>query len=254
MRCGPWDSRFLNQSNFLSACDAGAPVTAQPDPLAVQLSQLARDLEQQDTPQQTLDNIVRAAVALIPGAEQGSISVVRRRQEVHSEAASGELPRLVDSLQHELGQGPCLDAVFEQQTVHVPDMHTEQRWPRFSSRAFDAGTGSMLAFQLYVDGDSLGALNLYSTSARSFDEESEHIGLLFASHAAVAYAAAVKQSGLVRAVETRQRIGQAQGILMERHKLTEDQAFACIVAASQRTNVKLRDVADQLVETGELPN
>lgn len=83
-------------------------------------------------------------------------------------------------------------------------------------------------------------------------DESEHVGLLFTSHAAIAYAAARKHSGLSRSVETRQLIGQAQGILMERHKLTGEQAFALLIRASQHTNVKLREVAEQLLRSGAL--
>jgi hypothetical protein len=112
----------------------------------------------------------------------------------------------------------------------------------------------MLSFQLYVEGDNLGALNLYSRTPVAFDDESEHVGLLFASHAAIAYDAVRQQTGLARSVATRQLIGQAQGILMERHKITADQAFGLLVRASQHRNTKLRDVADALVHSGELPH
>lgn len=111
----------------------------------------------------------------------------------------------------------------------------------------------MLAFQLYVDGDNLGALNLYARSAGAFDDESEHVGQLFAAHAALAYEGARKQAGLARSVASRQVIGQAQGILMERHKVTADQAFAMLVRVSQYSNTKLRDIAEQLIRSGVLP-
>ena len=223
------------------------------DALAVQFSELARALQQQDDPHSTLVEVVRAAVALIPGATDGSISVVLGRKRVMSEAASGELPRVVDKLQESTGQGPCLDAAYQHETVRVPDMASEQRWPGFAAPALEAGAASMLSVQLYVEGDNLGALNLYARAANAFDEESEHIGLLFASHAAIAYDAARRQSLLSRSVATRQLIGQAQGILMERHKITDDRAFALLVRASQDTNTKLRDIAEQLVRSGALP-
>lgn len=86
----------------------------------------------------------------------------------------------------------------------------------------------------------------------AFDDESEHVGLLFAAHAAIAYAGVRKQSQLQRAIATRELIGQACGILMERYKLSADRAFAVLVRTSQDGNVKLRDVADQLIHTGEL--
>lgn len=231
--------------------DAGT--TAGDDDLAMQLSEVARGLQKQDDPDETLVSIVRAAIDLIPGAEEGSISAVMGRRQVLSHAASSDLPKIVDGIQDDVGQGPCLDAVFEQQTVRVPDMASEQRWPKFAQRAAEQGAASMLAFQLYVEGDNLGALNIYARTPGAFDDESEHVGMLFASHAAIAYAAVRKQSQLLRAVGTRELIGQAQGILMERHRITPDAAFGRLVRVSQDLNRKLRDVADHLVSTGELP-
>ena len=219
----------------------------------MRLGDLARALQRRHDPHGTLEAIVGSAVALIPGAEEGSISVVLGRRQVRAAAPSGQLAARVDQLQDETGQGPCLDAAYEHETVRVPDMATEQRWPDFSQRALEAGAASMLCFRLYVDDDDLGALNLYARSPYAFDDESEHVGLLFASHAAIAYSAAQEQAGLTRSVATRQLIGQAQGILMERYKVTSDQAFALLVQASQHENVKLRDIADRLTRSGVLP-
>lgn len=231
---------------------ASASGSAGPDELAVQFSRLARGLQQQGDPRSTLVEIVRAAVQLIPGSEQGSISTVVGRRHLESQVPSGELARTLDELQQRTGQGPCLDAVYQKETVLVPDLAAETRWPQFTELACLAGAGSLLAFQLYVDGDDLGALNLYAGSAGAFDEESEHIGLVFASHAALAYEATQTQAGLRRSVATRQFIGQAQGILMERHKVTADQAFGMLVQVSQRSNTKLREVAEQLIHSGVL--
>jgi transcriptional regulator with GAF, ATPase, and Fis domain len=226
--------------------------TAGRDALAIQLSELARALQQEQHSEQTLERVVQAAVQLIPGAEEGSISVVTDRTNVGSQAPSSELPRHVDALQAETGQGPCLDAAFTDRTVRVADMRTEQRWPEFARRAYDAGAGSMLSFQLYVEGDNLGALNLYARQPGAFDDESEHVGLLFAAHAAIAYAAVHNQDNLHHAMDTRDLIGQAKGILMERFKLTSEQAFELLVQASQTTHRKLREVADELAHSGQL--
>ena len=220
--------------------------------LAGRLSDLARMLEQQDDVEQTLNAIVHGAVGTVPGAEQASISVVQRRREVHTRASTSELPRAVDRAQYETGQGPCLDTLFEQATVRLPDMAVESRWPEFTKRATDIGVGSMLSVQLFVEGDDLGALNLVSKDTDAFSEESEQIALLFASHAAVAMSGALHQEQLQRAVHTRQLIGQAQGILMERHKITDDRAFALLARASQDTNRKLVDLAAELVRTGNI--
>jgi transcriptional regulator with GAF, ATPase, and Fis domain len=223
------------------------------DALALQLGELARALQAEEDTDQTLARVVQGAIELVPGAEEGSISVVRARRHVDSQAASSELPEAVDALQAETGEGPCLDAVYEQRTVRVPDMAADQRWPRFTARAAEAGAAAMLSFQLYVDGDNLGALNLYSRTAGAFDDESEHVGLLFATHAAVAFAGVRTTDELRASMATRDLIGMAKGILMERHKVTGDRAFALLARVSQDTNRKLRDVADDLVHSGRLP-
>ena len=220
--------------------------------LAQQLSSLARRLEAEDDPALMLDEVVRGAVALIPGVEEGSISVVVGRKEVTSRHQSGELPEKVDAVQMAVGEGPCLDAAYEHHTVLVEDMATEDRWPRFSPRALELGAASMLSFQLYVEGDNLGALNLYSRRPHSFDDDSQQIGLLFASHAAIAFANAEKVRHLTVAVDRRDLVGQAKGILMERFKITADQAFTLLTRASQQSNRKLYDVAEELTETGHL--
>ena len=195
---------------------------------------------------------MRAAVELVPGCTDGSISVVLGRKTVSSQAASSELPAVVDAIQMSTGQGPCLDAAYLHETVRVVDMATETRWPLFAARALEAGAAGMLACQLYVEGDNLGALNLFSRTAGGLDEESEHVALMFAAHAAVAYAASQEREGSARAVATRQLIGRAEGILMERHKVTSEQAFAMLVRVSQHRNTKLRDIAERLVISGRL--
>ena len=228
-------------------------VTALEDPLATRLAAFARDLQQQDEPAEVLATIVAGALRLVPGAQEGSVSLVVARRKVHSQAASSDLPREVDALMERVGQGPCLDAVWQQRTVSVPDLATESRWPEFSAGAARLGVGSMLSFQLYVEGDNLGALNLHARSRGAFDEDSIAVGELFASHAAVAYAATQREAALERALSSRQVVGQAQGILMERGRMTAEQAFAQLTRASQDRNVKLAEVARRLVETGELP-
>jgi transcriptional regulator with GAF, ATPase, and Fis domain len=221
--------------------------------LAERLSELARTLEAEDDTDAMLDDLVAGAVAQIPGVDEGSISVVLHRRDITSQSPSSDLPARVDALQAETGEGPCLDAVFQQRVVRVPDMGQEKRWPRFARRASEAGAASMLSFQLWVEGDNLGALNLYGRRPNAFDEESEQIGLLFVSHAAVAMAGAQKQDQLTESVATRDLIGQAKGILMERYHIDAQRAFAVLVRVSQDSNRKLRDIATELAATGQMP-
>jgi GAF domain-containing protein len=190
---------------------------------------------------------VAAAVGTVPGTDEASISAIVARREVQTRAASGDLARAVDQAQYDTGEGPCLDTLYEQRTLRVGDLRREQRWPRFTERVTRLGVRSMLTLRLYVRGDELGSLNLFARRTDAFDDESEYIGLLFAAHAAVATAAAREQQELREAVATRDLIGQAKGVLMERYGIDDDRAFTVLVRFSQTANRKLRDVAREVV-------
>jgi GAF domain-containing protein len=112
---------------------------------------------------------------------------------------------------------------------------------------------SLLSFQLLVGHDSIGALNIYSDRAGGFDSRDEETGLLLASQAAIAIRASREVTGLRIAMDTRDVIGQAKGILMERYKIDRRRAFDLLVRTSGDTNRKLRDIAEHLATTGELP-
>jgi GAF domain-containing protein len=227
--------------------------TADLNQLAEDFGGLARSLEEHDDPDVMLAEIIAAAVAMVPGVDEGSVSVVTGRRNIGSQAPTGDLPAQVDALQEETQQGPCLDSAYEQLTVRVDDMASETRWPEFARRASEAGAGSMLSLQLYVEGDNLGALNLYSRRPNAFDDESEQVGLLFASHAAVAFAGVRKEAQLAQAVASRDLIGQAKGILMERYKISPERAFLVLTRISQGSNRKLHDIATELVRHGTVP-
>jgi hypothetical protein len=220
--------------------------------LSARFGDVARLLQAEADLEAMLDEMVAAAIRLIPGAQEASISLVRAHRHVTSEHASSELARTVDEVQAEVAQGPGLDTIYEQRTVRVPDMRTEQRWPTYARRAHELGVGSMLSFQLFVAGDNLGALNLFSRDTDAFTEESAQVGLVFASHAAVAYAGARKLGHLALAVDARDLIGQAKGILSERYTISGDQAFVVLLRLSQTGHRKLNDLARELVTTGRL--
>ena len=222
--------------------------------LGEMMSRAARALqEEHGDVEGTLDAITTLAVATVPNAEDCSISYVFARKRVEPRAATSELPGKVDALQGEIGQGPCLEAVWEQEVVRVDDVRADERWPQFAAKASDLGVGSMMCFKLFVEGDQLGALNLYSRTPGAFDDECEEIARMLAAHASVALAGAQHESNLRKGMDNRDLIGQAKGILMERHKLTADQAFGVLARTSQELNRKLADVARELSETGAVP-
>ncbi|WP_205843960.1 GAF and ANTAR domain-containing protein [Nakamurella deserti] len=226
----------------------------QPDHnLARQLSDMARSLQQAPGLDRTLDAIVHAAVVNIPGATYAGISRIDRRRRITTPAATDPTVRRIDEVQYRTGEGPCLDAIREQLTVRVDDLRVDPRWPAFAGAAADLGILSMLAVQLYVHADDLGALNLYSADAAAFDDRDEQIGLLLASHASIAMIGAEENQQLRAAMTHRDVIGRAEGILMERHKITAQQAFGLLVHASQDRNRKLHDIAEEFVTTGVDP-
>ena len=218
------------------------------------MSRVARLLqEEHGDVEDTLQAIAASAVRTVPHAEDCGISYVMGRREVRPRASTSELPSAVDELQGRLGQGPCLDAIWEQQVVRVGDVAADGRWPRFSEAAAALGVRSMLCFRLFVVEDRLGALNMYSREPQAFGGDAEEIGLVFASHAAVALAGAEHEERLRTGMSHRDVIGQAKGILMERHKITADQAFGVLVRVSQETNRRLFDIAVEMTHTGSLP-
>jgi GAF domain-containing protein len=145
----------------------------------------------------------------------------------------------------------------EHETYLIDDLATDERWPTFGRRAFDeTGVRSMLSFRLFVQADTLGALNLYSRHPSAFDDHSCAIGTVLAAHAAIAMSAArehTRADQLEDALRSSREIGTAVGVLMGRGRVTQDEAFAMLRRASQHLHRKLRDVAVEVVDTGQLP-
>jgi transcriptional regulator with GAF, ATPase, and Fis domain len=221
---------------------------------AVALADMARDLLAQDSVQATLDRIVEHATVLINGCDESGILTVRRG-EVSALAATSDVVRMADRIQQDLQEGPCFDAVTERQQLYaIEDLRRpHEKWSRLAPELRKLGMGSMMGFLLFTDEDALGALNVYSRRPNMFDETAQQAGWILASHAAVAFSAARTHAQLGDALETRHEIGEAMGILMERHGLSEENAFGVLKKASQDHNIKLREIARKVCETGERP-
>ena len=241
----------LRQWGQPSAEDTGTQISL--DALARRLSEAARSLQRKTSSQQVMNDIVHLAVAMVPGATEATITMVRKDRHCYSAAATSALASDFDVLQDETGEGPCLDTIWHQETVRVNDLASDPRWPVLGPRAAERGIGSMLCLQLFVHRDTLGALDLLSHAKSAFTDESEHIGLLLGSHAAIAAADAQNLENVTSALINRDIIGQAKGILMERFKLTSDQAFQVLAKVSQDSNRKVFAVAEDLTRTGMWP-
>jgi ANTAR domain-containing protein/GAF domain-containing protein len=205
-----------------------------------------------------LDRLLATTVELVPGAQYAGITQ-QRNGGFTTPAATDDLVRVVDRIQYDLGGGPCVDAIEQGEVFNARDLRSDSRWPCFGRSAFEqAGILSMLSFRLFVEIDPqpVFGLNMYSREPSAFDCTSESIGLLLATHGALAFtalAARTKIQNLELALRTRTEIGVAMGILMARLKITRDEAFDLLRIASQHTHRKLSAVAVQVGDTGALP-
>lgn len=248
-RSAPHDRRLQVRP---SPADTGCMHSA--DPVASRMAALARDLHQQNSSQAVMDHAVTAAVALVPGAEHSAISLVRARRTVDTAAATGDLARELDTLQNQVRQGPGLDAAFDHRTCRVGDLTAETtRWPALAARAKQVGVVSMLCLPLFVHEHRQGVLSLLSTPSDAFDKASEHLSLVLAAHVAVAVASAQEVENTARGLAHRDIIGQAKGILMERHQLSAEQAFDVLARYSQETSRKLHHIASEVAACGQAP-
>ncbi|MEV2211640.1 GAF and ANTAR domain-containing protein [Streptomyces sp. NPDC050997] len=219
------------------------------------MASMARDLLAQDSVNATLQRITASATELVDGCDAAGILVLHGDQ-VETLAPTDRLVIDSDQLQERLSEGPCFDAANTAQgerVFRIADLTGEQpRWPAYAPQAQALGIGSMMGFLLFTDDTDLGALNFYSRKPSAFTEASELAGWLLASHAAIAFSSARTHAQMENAVATRHVIGEAMGILMGRHHLTEEQAFDVLRRYSQENNIKLREVARLVCEKGSL--
>ncbi|HLS44249.1 MAG TPA: GAF and ANTAR domain-containing protein [Ornithinicoccus sp.] len=221
--------------------------------LAAQLARISHELLGQKDEPLTLQRIVELAVETVPGCEWAGVSLRTSRSPAEAVAATHQMVYEADKLQEELQEGPCFDTSQDDELHISADLATDQRWPTWGPRAAQQGIRSVLSVQLRgADDDLLGALNLYSGGAGAFSRADLDDALLFASHAGGALAQSRELTGLREALRSRHLIGVAQGMLMQRYHVTLDQAFAILSRHSQQRNVKLRDVAAEIVESGSL--
>ena len=230
-----------------------------PAELANAFSELSEVLLSRETPESTLRLIASLVVRVIPGCDGAGVSVIAGRR-ILTVAQTDRTAELVDQIQRETGQGPCVVAATQldaPSSIVVDDMPAESRWPDYATRVSDLGVGSMIAFPLRAD-DLLGSLNLYAKTPHAFTGEDGAIGAVFAAHAATALANAQTHAAdvlhienLRKALDSRTMISQATGILMEREHLSSDEAFQRLATLSQHLNRKLRDVANDVVRLTE---
>jgi GAF domain-containing protein len=217
--------------------------------LAVRMAELARVFAPPPSVDEVLAGVTSAAVELIPGADMAGVLLTAKNGKFESLADTSGLVRRLDEVQERENEGPCLDAATHELVVRADDFANETRWPKFARVAVAAGVYSSLSFRLYGSKQTAGALNVFGSKPHAFTAESESIGLVLASHAAAAILASRHGEQLQSAVATRDVIGQAKGIIMERFNVDAVQAFELLRRLSQTENTPLAVIAQRVVDT-----
>jgi GAF domain-containing protein len=213
----------------------------------------------------TMDGLLQTVADLVktvmPGNPETSVTLLVKDAPT-TVTSTGQLAVDMDETQYERGHGPCLHAARTGEITEIADTRADSRWPDYTPRAVEHGNLSSLSIPLVIDENEqvFGALNLYARKPEAFDEDSRAAAMAFGPYAAVAagnvYAYETARNmadNLSIALESRAVIEQAKGVLIERYKVTPDHAFRLLTLASMNANRKVRDVADDLVHTGELP-
>ncbi|WP_210439651.1 GAF and ANTAR domain-containing protein [Nocardioides xinjiangensis] len=222
------------------------------DSLAV-FAALAAELQQEPDEVLTSRAIVTRMRELVPEADEVSLTIRTARGHT-TLASSGSLAEEADSFQYELGEGPCVEISDSGGWLRSGDVGTDARYPRWGPKAAELGVGSLLAVAVADADVPLGSLNVYSSHAGAFaDRDVVDLALVYAVHATTALSSARRTTTLQTAISSRHVIGMAQGIAMERYGIDQHQSFELLRRLSSTTNVKLRDVAAQIVETRAIP-
>jgi GAF domain-containing protein len=209
---------------------------------------LIRELLAQPEEEHTLPRVLERFMEVVPAGDYAGISIRRGKGRVETPALTHDLVRDLDGAQYELGEGPCLDAIWVEDTIVIDDTAQDQRWPRWGPRAAELGVRSVLSVRMSTPKEVVGGLNLYATQPSAFDEDAVQVAHRYVEPAATALAVVERVQGLRTAMETRHLIGMAQGMLMLRYGLDEDQAFKFLSRTSQQNNVKLREIAARVTE------
>lgn len=209
-------------------------------------SRMALELQDEPTAERTVERIAEFAM-VATACDDAGIMLVHGRRQIETAAATSSRVAESHNLQIVHDQGPCLDAIEGVAIYLSEDVAIDDRWPLWGPAVAELGMRSVLSIRLATRARRYGSLNLYADRVNAFDDDDVAVAAIFVSHASVALAAAHNEEGLQSAIDARNLIGQAQGVLMERFDLDADRAFEFLRRQSQDRNVKLRDVAEWVV-------
>jgi hypothetical protein len=195
--------------------------------------------------------VVRAAPALVDGCDHASL-MIRHDGHVVTAASSDEVAATVDAFERELGEGPCLDALVDDPVFHDTDLLDGSPWPRLAERVLsETPVRGMAGFRIRLEDERTGALNLFSDTPGALTGRSVDQAIVLVSFVTVALIAAHERRSartLRAGLESNREIGKAMGLLMAFHQIDDDEAFTMLRSTSQSMNLKLSEVARQVVE------
>jgi hypothetical protein len=228
--------------------------TSRRNVIALQFAELLRDFERRQSTdtESAMRELTESAVRAVPGAMSAGITVATRGGDVRTVSATSSEAEKVDDIQRRNREGPCLEAAWEHHTMRIQDVAKERRWPGFCRDTLaDTAVRSVLSFQLFNHRESMGALSFYSAHADAFDDASVELGLILATHTAVAWNLLERDEQFRSALASRDVIGQAKGMLMERFSIDAAAAFELLKKLSQDSNTPLVMLAQQLVQSAQ---
>jgi GAF domain-containing protein len=217
--------------------------------LALRMAELARSTAVPRRVDEVLADVTATAKELIEGVEVAGVLLIGKGGSFETVAQTSELMFKLDELQMRYNEGPCFEAALDEIVVRTDDFRDEPRFPKYAPAVVELGVLSALSFKLYTADRTAGALNLFGFEPKLWDSEAETIGMVLAGHAAAAILASREGDQLQSALSTRDRIGQAKGIIMERFGVDDVGAFNMLRELSQESNVKLIQVAQRVIET-----
>ncbi|KDO94226.1 GAF and ANTAR domain-containing protein [Mycobacterium avium] len=219
--------------------------------IVTQLVELVTSLERENSDTAAgLHELIDNGVHHVTGSQYAGITLAEKSKSVNSVAATHRYPMVLDAIQNKYGEGPCLAAAWEHHVMHIADLAAEQRWQRYRRHALEqTPIRSILSFELFVDRTSMAALNFYADAPHAFTEESVELGTVYATHIALAWSMMRRQDQFRSALASRDIIGQAKGVIMERFDLDAVEAFELLTRLSQQSNTRVVDIAAALIDS-----
>jgi ANTAR domain/GAF domain len=216
-----------------------------------QLAELVSTLERDETETRAgLRELIDSGVRHVAGSQYAGITLAERSSAVTNVVATHRYPMVLDAIQNKYGEGPCLAAAWRHDIMHIDDLNVDARWPHYREHALEqTPIRSVLSFELFIHGSGMAALNFYANTPHAFNDEAMELGGVFATHVALAWSMMRRQDQFRSALASRDIIGQAKGMVMERFNLDAVEAFELLTRLSQQSNTRLTDIAARLIDS-----